>query len=114
MVFIRRLQTHCEDIIQLAIVFETASLGDPPNYDRPYIQGETIMVAYKGKSNAEATIADQREWIRIATLGLFGAILTLWGWLGVQFGLVGVLGGFALWFGFSVFGQAAIATLLGF
>ncbi len=96
------------------VVFETTSLSDPPDYDQPYIEGEAIVVAYNGESDVDATIADPREWIRIATLGLFGAILSLWGWLAVQFGLVGVLGGFALWFGFSAFGQAAIAALLGF
>ncbi len=96
------------------VVFETASLSDPPNYDQPYVQGETITVAYKGETDVEATIADQREWIRIATLGLFGAILTLWGWLGAQFGFAGVIGELALWLGFSTVGQAAIATVLGF
>ena len=96
------------------VVFETASLSDPPNYDPPYSQGETIMVAYNGKSDVDATIADPREWIRIATLGLFGAIVILWGWLGVRFGAVGVFAGLALWVGFSAFGQAAIAALLGF
>ena len=96
------------------VVFETASLSDPPDYDPPYTQGETIMVAYNGKSDVDATIAAPREWIRIATLGLFGAIVILWGWLGLQFEAVGVFGGLALWFGFSAFGQAAIAAFLGF
>jgi hypothetical protein len=96
------------------VVFETASLSDPPDYDPPYAQGETIMVAYNGKSAVDATIADSREWIRIATLGLFAAIVILWGWAGVRFGAVGVFAGLALWFGFSAFGQAAIAGLLGF
>ena len=95
------------------ITFETASLNDPPGYDPPYIKGETVGISYSLANNVEARIDDPREWIRIAALGLFGAIMALWGWLAIRFGVVGVAGGLVIWLGSSEYGPVTFAALLG-
>lgn len=95
------------------VMFETASLSDPPGYEPPYAQGETVRVAYGGGNEADARIVDPREWIRIATLGLFGAVILFWGGLAFRFSLGGVIGGLALWLGYAAYGEAAVAALLG-
>ncbi len=85
----------------LKVEFRPGTLVDPPRYGHPYLNGERVTVAYDNPSGSGGMILDNREWVRVSLIAIFGFLVSACGLLlrslGPKVCLCGVVFSVLIW-----------------